>query len=46
MEVRYSPDANSYKRMTTDELRKNFLIENLFSTNEIPMVSPMLTDQL
>jgi 4-deoxy-L-threo-5-hexosulose-uronate ketol-isomerase len=38
MEVRYSPNAESYKRMTTDELRKSFLIENLFLTNEIPMV--------
>jgi len=38
MEVRYLPDVNSYKRMTTDELRKNFLIENLFQSNEIPMV--------
>jgi 4-deoxy-L-threo-5-hexosulose-uronate ketol-isomerase len=38
MEVRFSPDANGIKSMTTDELRKTFLIENLFRKNEIPMV--------
>lgn len=30
MEVRYLPDGESYKRMTTAELRKAFVIENLF----------------
>jgi 4-deoxy-L-threo-5-hexosulose-uronate ketol-isomerase len=38
MEVRYSPNAISYKRMTTGELRENFLIESLFQANEIQMV--------
>lgn len=38
MEVRYSPDQNGFKRMSTDELRKTFLIENLFKEDEIPMV--------
>lgn len=38
MEVRYSPDQNGFKRMTTEELRKSFLIENLFIEDEIPMV--------
>ncbi|MEG8947475.1 5-dehydro-4-deoxy-D-glucuronate isomerase [Rosettibacter firmus] len=38
MEVRYSPDQNGFKRMTTEELRKTFLIENLFQADEIPMV--------
>ncbi|MDH7603563.1 MAG: 5-dehydro-4-deoxy-D-glucuronate isomerase [Melioribacter sp.] len=38
MEVRYSPDPNGFKKMTTDELRKSFLIENLFQVNQIPMV--------
>lgn len=38
MEVRYSPDQNGFKRMSTDELRKAFLIENLFKEDEIPMV--------
>lgn len=38
MEVRYSPDPSSFKKMTTDELRKYFLIENLFQINQIPMV--------
>jgi 4-deoxy-L-threo-5-hexosulose-uronate ketol-isomerase len=38
MEVRYSPDQNGFKKFTTDELRKSFLIENLFEKNKIPMV--------
>lgn len=38
MEVRYSPDQNGFKRMTTEELRKAFLIETLFKEDEIPMV--------
>ncbi len=38
MEVRYSPDQNGFKRMSTEELRKTFLIENLFKEDEIPMV--------
>lgn len=38
MEVRYSPDQNGFKKMTTDELRQTFLIETLFKKNEIPMV--------
>ena len=38
MEVRYSPDQNGFKKMTTEELRKSFLIENLFQINEIPMI--------
>jgi 4-deoxy-L-threo-5-hexosulose-uronate ketol-isomerase len=38
MEVRYSPDQEGFKKVTTDELRKSFLIENLFQVNEIPMI--------
>lgn len=38
MEVRYSPDKNGFKKFTTDELRKSFLIETLFQKNKIPMV--------
>jgi 4-deoxy-L-threo-5-hexosulose-uronate ketol-isomerase len=38
MEVRYSPDQNGFKKFTTDELRKSFLIESLFQKNKIPMV--------
>ncbi len=37
MDVRYSPDLNGFKRMTTDELRKSFLIDNLFEKNQILM---------
>jgi 4-deoxy-L-threo-5-hexosulose-uronate ketol-isomerase len=37
MEVRYSPDPNGFKSMTTDELRSSFLVENLFLKNKIPM---------
>ena len=38
MEVRYSPDKDGFKKFTTDELRKSFLIDNLFVKNQIPMV--------
>jgi len=38
MEVRYSPDKDGFKKFTTDELRKSFLIESLFQKNKIPMV--------
>lgn len=38
MEVRYSPDINSYKTMKTEELRKAFLMEDLFREGEIRMI--------
>lgn len=38
MENRYSTDPVSVKRMTTEELRKMFLIDNLFVPDNIPMV--------
>jgi len=38
MDVRYSPDKKGFKNFTTDELRKSFLVENLFEKNRIPMV--------
>lgn len=38
MEVRYSPDQKSFKKMTTGELRDTFLISSLFKRDEIPMV--------
>ena len=38
MEVRYSPDSQSYRSMTNDELRKHFLIDNMFRADSIPMV--------
>lgn len=38
MEVRYSPDQNGFKRFTTEELRKSFLIDSLFEKNKIPMI--------
>lgn len=38
MEVRYSPDKDGFKKMSTDEIRKSFLIDNLFEINKIPMV--------
>jgi 4-deoxy-L-threo-5-hexosulose-uronate ketol-isomerase len=37
MEVRYSPDQNGFKRFTTEELRKSFLIDSLFQINKIPL---------
>ncbi|MCL5031416.1 MAG: 5-dehydro-4-deoxy-D-glucuronate isomerase [Bacteroidetes bacterium] len=38
MEIRYSPDPISIKRMTTEELRKTFLIDFLFQPDKIEMV--------
>lgn len=38
MEVRFLPDNNAYKRMTTDELRKAFLVSNLFNKNRIDLL--------
>jgi len=37
MDVRYSPDQNGFKKLSTDELKKSFLIEDLFQKNKIPM---------
>jgi 4-deoxy-L-threo-5-hexosulose-uronate ketol-isomerase len=38
MEVRYSPDPVRFSRMTTQEVRDNFLVESLFSPDQITMV--------
>ena len=38
MDVRFSTDPNGFRRMTTEELRKSFLIDQLFVPDEIPMV--------
>ncbi len=38
MEVRYAPNIENYKRMTSDELRKEFLIDTLFAPGEIVMI--------
>ena len=38
MEVRYSPDPVRFCRMTTQEVRDNFLVESLFTPDEITMV--------
>ena len=38
MEVRYSPDHFGIKRMTTEELRKAFLIDSLFAAGKIEIV--------
>ncbi len=38
MEVRYSPDNSSYRSLKTDELRKAFLLQNLFQEGKIEMV--------
>lgn len=38
MEVRYSPDPVRFCRMTTQEVRDNFLVESLYKTDEITMV--------
>ena len=38
MEVRYLPNLESYKRLTTEELRKSFVVEKLFTHGELTMV--------
>ena len=38
MKVRYSPDPVRFCRMTTQEVRENFLIESLFAPDEIEMI--------
>jgi len=38
MEVRYSPDPVRFCRMTTREVRENFLVESLFQSDIIEMV--------
>ena len=38
MEVRFLPDNNTYKRMTTQELRSAFLVESLFNNDKIDLV--------
>jgi len=38
MEVRYSPDREGFKNLSTEELRKKFLIDSLFVKNKLPMV--------
>ena len=38
MEIRYAADPVRFPRMTTDEIRKNFLIQSLFKVGEIEMV--------
>ncbi len=38
MEVRYSPDPATFARMTTEELRRNFLVDSLFTPDATPMV--------
>ena len=38
MEVRYSPDPVRFSRMTTQEVRKNFMVETLFKPDSIEML--------
>jgi 4-deoxy-L-threo-5-hexosulose-uronate ketol-isomerase len=38
MEIRYAADPVRFPRMTTDEIRKNFLIQSLFKVGEIEMI--------
>lgn len=38
MEVRYSPDAKAFQKMTTSELRESFLVANLFETDKVILV--------
>jgi 4-deoxy-L-threo-5-hexosulose-uronate ketol-isomerase len=38
MDVRFSTDPRGFRSMSTEELRKSFLIDTLFAPDEIPMV--------
>ena len=38
MEIRYSCNQRDFKRYTTEETRKEFLIENLYAANEVVAV--------
>ena len=38
MEIRYSPNPKDYQRLTSDELRAAFLIENLFAPGKLELV--------
>ncbi|MTS79263.1 5-dehydro-4-deoxy-D-glucuronate isomerase, partial [Ruthenibacterium lactatiformans] len=38
MEIRYSCNQRDFKRYTTEETRKEFLIENLYAVNEVVAV--------
>jgi 4-deoxy-L-threo-5-hexosulose-uronate ketol-isomerase len=38
MEVRFAPNAHAAQRMTTEELRSNYLIDNLFTENAVTLV--------
>ncbi len=37
MEIKYVNDKNSYKRMTTSELRSSYLLTNLFAPNKMTL---------
>jgi 4-deoxy-L-threo-5-hexosulose-uronate ketol-isomerase len=38
MDVRYTTDPKGFKTLTTDELRKSYIIDTLFTPDEVPMV--------
>ena len=38
MDIRYSANQKDFKRYTTEEVRKEFLIENLFKADEVTAV--------
>ena len=38
MEIRFAPNAHATQRMTTEELRSNFLAENLFEQGKITLI--------
>ncbi len=38
MDIRFTTDRNSYKRMTTEELKKLYLLDNLFVPDSVSLV--------
>jgi 4-deoxy-L-threo-5-hexosulose-uronate ketol-isomerase len=38
MEIRFAPDPHAVQRMTTEELRNNFLVDNIFVTGAVSLL--------
>jgi 4-deoxy-L-threo-5-hexosulose-uronate ketol-isomerase len=38
MQVRYTPDISAFRKMSSDDLRKSFLIDNLFNVDNIETI--------
>jgi len=43
MDIRYSLHADHLKKLTTEEMRKHLLVENLFEPDKVNMVTAIST---